>query len=786
VLYLLFFLSGFTGLVYEIAWSRILSTILGNTSLAISVVVSIFLGGLALGSFISPRVGLFRKSPFKVYGSLEIFVAIYSAFTPWMAPVIDRIYVFQYEAVAGHFWLSVIYKAAITGVLFLLPAVAMGATLPVLVRLFIQNERAHGAGLLYGINTTGAVIGTISSGYFLLPVLGIKQTILLTAMINLVIGATAFLNSRSYEGGAEEPKTGIMFHPLYFLFFLTGFASLAYEILWTRALSMFFGSSVYAFSSILAAFLLGIASGSSYYAKRIPEKADPYQFFSLIQFRISLAAVFFVGVFMGIPFLLIRLFGWLHGSFALFQAAQFVLIGATIFYATFLSGAAFPAALHFFRNQPENAQFHVSNIYTVNTIGSILGSICAGFILIPTLGVERSIRLIGLLNLLLGIYCFRKTVAQFQERRVLAIGAVCFVLLLILPQWNKSIFNAGFYAFAYKYVPKKMETRITPSLRKPVLQSGLFTLPHANSELRLIYYGEGLTATVAVAEQSRGVRSLLINGKPDASNVWLGDMRTQLLLGHLPMLFRGRADRVLVIGLGSGVTAGAIATHRMRKIDCVEIEKKVADAARFFEPENLKIQKHGNFHLIFDDGRNFVRHTSLKYDVITSEPSNLWMSGVSNLFTREFFLSAKDRLQPGGIMCQWLHLYQISLDDVMVFLKTFHSVFPYFSVWIDASDMLILGTDHPLVFDEKFFEQRMSDPLIAWSLHRSAITPGMLMRDYVGHENMIKVLRHSIPLNLDDHPVLEFSAPKSLFVDDSAQIAKALAIFQRVADLNGL
>jgi spermidine synthase len=217
----------------------------------------------------------------------------------------------------------------------------------------------------------------------------------------------------------------------------------------------------------------------------------------------------------------------------------------------------------------------------------------------------------------------------------------------------------------------------------------------------------------------------------------------------------------------------------------VEIEKKVAEAARFFQHENLYIQKQRVFHLIVDDGRNYVRHTAAKYDVITSEPSNLWMSGVSNLFTREFFLAARDRLQPGGLLCQWIHLYQISLNDILVFLRTFHSVFPYFAIWVDESDMVILGSDHPLVFDEKFFADRMSDPLIAWSLNRSAVTPAMLMRKYVGHETMMKVIDHDIPLNVDDRPVLEFSAPKSIFVNDADRIGRTLVAIQRIADLNG-
>ncbi len=787
VIYLLFFFSGFTGLVYEIAWSRILSTILGNTSLAITVVVSIFLGGLALGSFAAPRILFFKNHPLKTYAMLELFIAGYSISTPWIAGWIDHIYSYFYSGVASHFWLSILVKALLSAALFLMPSIAMGATLPVLVRCFSEEERRFSAGSLYGINTAGAVMGTLTCGYWLLPHLGIKSTIFFTASINLCIAVLAVLLSARLRQVESEFSTGPKrLHPAYILVFMTGFASLSYEILWTRALSMFFGSSVYAFSSILAAFLLGIACGSSYYSRRIPEGTDPYQFFSLIQFRISLAAIFFLGVFMGIPYLLIRAYQSFHESFPLFQAAQFVLIGATVFYASFVSGAAFPGALHFFRTHTKDLPRHVANVYTFNTIGSILGSICAGFLMIPTLGVERSIRMMGLLNLVLGIVCFRKSDSKYHDRRVLAIGGVCLILLLLLPQWNQSIYNSGFYAFAYKYVPKKkVGVRfIAPAPRRT--EAELFPTLHVPEELRLIYYAEGLTATVAVVEQGDNVRSLLINGKPDASNIPTGDMRTQLLLGHLPVLLRGGAKDVLVIGLGSGVTSGALVAHGVRKIDSVEIEKKVAEAARFFQKENLYVLDRKIFRFILDDGRNFVRHSPSRYDVITSEPSNLWMSGVANLFTREFFLSARQKLNPGGVMCQWIHLYQISLNDVLVFMKTFHSVFPHLSVWIDDSDMLVLGADHPLSIDFETLARRMSDPAVAWSLRRSGITPGYIRNKYVGDERMIKVLRSGIPFNTDDHPILEFSAPKSLFTNRSTEIGQALKEFQRIAERNKL
>jgi spermidine synthase len=785
----IFFLSGLTGLVYEIVWSRILSTIIGNTSLAIAIVVSLFMAGLAAGSFLSARFrGL--SQPLRLYGLLEGIIGLFAIFTPQLGVWINGIYSHYYEAVSGNFFQSVILKASLSAVILLIPTIAMGMTLPLLIRCFAPEERQHHAARLYGLNTAGAVVGTLLAGYVLLPSFGISRTIYATAIVNGLLLVAAVKLSQRIESHEQPTSTAPAFHPLYFLFLLTGFATLSYEILWTRALSMYFGSSVYAFSAILAAFLLGIASGSFLYAGRISIQTDPYQFFSLIQFRISLSALFFIGIFMGLPVVLIQLFHVFYKSFSLFQAAQFLLITLTVFYTTFLSGSAFPAALHFFRDKPGLSASFAGYIYGYNTIGSILGSLCSGFILIPWLGVERSIRLIVLLNLILGIICFRKSHAAKQNIRVLAIGGVSLVLLMFLPRWNQSIYNAGFYAFAYKYAEKKPssnpQSSLRPSAPRPlgkVQHAAAFPFAPATAieEINLLYYSEGLTATVAVAQDPNGIRSLLINGKPDASNVPTGDMRTQLLLGHLPALLAEHTQDALVIGLGSGVTAGALAKHQFNRIDIVEIEQKVAEASAYFEEENGNILKNNHVQLIIDDGRNVVQHVSRTYDVITSEPSNLWMSGVANLFTREFFQSVRQRLRPEGVLCQWIHLYQISAHDVLVFLKTIHSVFPHLAIWVDGSDMLILAGNRPFQLDLQRISQRMIKPDVQLSLERSNIRPDNILKGYVSDERLLKVMRKNLEINTDDFPVLEFSAPRSLFVNQSKQIIKSLYYYKFLA-----
>jgi spermidine synthase len=775
-------------LIYEIAWSRILSTVIGNTSLAISIIVSLFMAGLAVGSFASGRISFLQTRPLRTYGLLEGFIGLYSILTPGMAPWIEQIYSAAYSSVSASFFISVLLKALIAAVFLFLPAVAMGATLPILIRSFPQEERQSRAGLLYGLNTAGAVAGTLLAGYFLLPFFGISWTIYIAAALNFLILALAWTLGKEEQQQSERLEKIRSLNPLYLLPFLTGFCMLGYEILWIRALSMFFGSSVYAFSAILAAFLLGIAAGSSFYSKRIPADADPFQFFSLIQFRMSLSAIFFIGVFMAIPWALIWLFETFYASFPLFQIGQFILIGCIVFYTTFLSGAAFPASLHFFREDPAHLQTHAAYIYGYNTIGSILGSLCASFLMIPALGVERSIRVMILVNLILGFYCFRKSSAVTQDKRVLLIGVASLAFLIFLPFWNQSIYNSGFYAFAYKYVPKSKDRQSSaPAPAPTAVLAGAVPLPdihHHGAELNLIYYGEGLTATVAVVEHESGVRSLLINGKPEASNVPTGDMRTQLLLGHLPVLLKGSVEEALVIGLGSGVTAGALWTHHPRRIDCVEIEKKVERAAEYYEIENLGILQKPNFRLILDDGRNVIQHGKQKYDVITSEPSNLWMSGVANLFTREFFEAAKNRLSPDGVMCQWIHLYQISWHDVTVFLKTYQSVFPYLSIWVDGSDMLVIGSVKRLPVDAAHIEAGLSVPEVQRSVARSNLTTANLLKRYLSDERIVKILRQDIPINTDDHPILEFSAPKSMFLNHSEQIVRGLYELRVIADQN--
>lgn len=700
---------------------------MGSGSDVACIAFAVFAGGLSAGSILaSKRFAL--ENPFRTYGILQLVIAVFASSTPFLNRSLNAIYDLFYPAVLEHAFLELSAKATVAICLMFIPALAMGMILPVVVQISPPERHGRNSASLFAINIAGAAAGVLLAVDLLLPMLGINRTILLTALLNAITALIGLFFTRRFDARVESAVPNRPFRAVYLLFLLTGFVVAAYVILWIRALTMVLGSSVFSLAAILVAFLFGLAVGSASYSSKFSGHSDPYQIFSMIQFRVALSALFFVGVFMGIPFVVLRIFQTFYFSFPLFQIAQFLLIAALLFYATFFAGASFPAALQFFREQTSEIPAQVAIISCCSTMGAVLGSLFAGFLLIPWLGVERSIRIVALMNLILGMACFRKTLPTHQDRRVLLIGAAVLALLLFLPPWNRSILNAGFYSMAYRYTPH-------------------FGLPGANSlqSRKLLFYAEGIQKTVAVVE-TKGTKTLLINGRPEASSLAAGNIGQQLMLAHLPALIRGKLDKALVIGLRSGVTAGALADHLTARIDCVEAEKEIAHAAGYFAEENHDVLHKTNFHLVFDDGKNFLQHSREQYDLITSEPETFWISGTGNLLTRDFFQQGKDRLGSNGIICQRIPLYQIAPADVAIFLRTFHSVFPYAGIWIVANDLLVVGANHPV------------------------LTPAVFLQYYIGDERIIHLLPGDSFLNTDDHPVLEFSIPQSFFSNRSAEI----------------
>ncbi|MFN7973929.1 MAG: fused MFS/spermidine synthase [Acidobacteriota bacterium] len=413
-------------------------------------------------------------------------------------------------------------------------------------------------------------------------------------------------------------------------------------------------------------------------------------------------------------------------------------------------------------------------LYAASAIGSIAGSLLTAFVMVPWLGLDGASVLCTILAGGSALIC---------TSRAAMLAAVVVVVSAANPflyRHPAGLFVTGTYAYAYRYAGGEAAAPAAPPPRRVL---ALYASLDDPSRPRLpaveppegnnawIFRKDGLCASVAVGE-SAGVRSLLINGKTDASSFGPGDMRTQLLLGHLPSLLR-RADggRALVIGLGSGTTLTAIAEHPFREVVAAEVEPAVVQAAVLFAATGGGVPARAT--VVVDDGRQVLARDPGTFDVITSEPSNLWMAGVAHLFTRELFQEARAHLAPGGLFCQWLHLYQIGEDDVRVLLRTLRAVFPRLHLFADGPDLLVIAGD--TLADPEVVSRRFQVAGVRAHLARGRFDElPRILETYVGDETLVDRFAGAGPLNTDDAPILEFRAPKSLLRDDSARILASL------------
>lgn len=795
---LLFVLSGLTSLVYQVVWFRMFALVFGNTVLASSTVLSVFFLGLAIGSLVIGRYADRIERKVLFYGILEGSIGIYALIFPLILSAMSGTYISLYRSFGEGLSLNLI-RAGISGLLLLLPTIFMGGTFPLIARYWIESmdKFRRGVSVLYFVNTSGAVIGTVLAGFLLIAQFGIRTTTAITATLNIFIFVMSiFVQPKSPAPAAdksdsnETTKAPLSTSTKFILWgtLLSGFTSITYEVVWMRAFTSYFGSSIYSFSSILTAFLVGIALGGLYFSRKYGRDYSALRAFGEIQLRVALSVVLFLVLFMKLPAFIVWGIKAVHTNYGQYQLLQFALVLIAMLYTTVNLGASFPAANAAYIQSMQNIGQSIGKVYAYNTLGSIAGAFLAGFILIPSIGMEKTIWLAFAVNLILGVVSLR--IDQSMDRMAWIWTAASIALFLIVPRWDRNVLNYGIYASAYAIAGNKYSDISGPmpeTFGKKILQQAKLTSdapddfpqppPATSEDTQILYFKEGVTSTISVIQDSRGFKNLLINGKADASNNRTGDMRTQLLLGHLPLLLSRRLPPdALVIGLGSGTTLGSVEQYPLQRIDCVEIEPAVVEAARnHFAQENHNALQDPRVRLIIADGRNFLAATKNQYGTITSEPSNLWMAGCSNLFTREFFESARQHLRKGGIMCQWIHLYQISPNDIRIFLRTYHSVFPHILVWIDDPDMLVLGSEEPITIMPDLLIRRLAIPEIRAELYPSNLARiDQFLSVLAADSRMAERFAQGAPLNQDDHPILEFSAPKSILEIHSEEIIREL------------
>ncbi|MCH7675256.1 fused MFS/spermidine synthase [candidate division KSB1 bacterium] len=786
IVWLLFFFSGACGLVYEVIWTHELSLIFGNTVYSLSAVLTSFMGGLALGSYLAGRASKRITRPLRVYGYFEIFIGLYCALLPFLFNGAETLYATIYNTWGTSFYLLSTVRFLISFLILLIPTTFMGATLPILTEALLYRRDALGftTGNLYAFNAFGAVMGTLGAGFLLIPFLGIQWTIFSTAALNLVLGISAFaLDSKLGETKIlfeevreKRPKkrkvkktqnksisisSAAVFTSV-LVFGVSGFAAMVSQVAWTRVFSLAVGSTIYAFSIIVAAFILGLAIGSSIGARKVDNRRDLVKTLALVQLGLGTSCMIILPVLGWSPLLFVKLILKYAESFNLLLTLEFLAVAILILIPTMLLGATFPLVTKIYHTARKQAGRAVGDVYAMNTAGAILGSFFVGFVLIPGLGIQGSLLLAAILFLLSGFVLFFLSASQRKSRGFVAACALVIVALggsfglgRSLESWDPMILSSGLYMLSHEKSLEQIAAkgRLLQTLKK--------------QEQGVKYYKEGLTSTVAVIEQN-GIRFLKIGGKTDATT--FGDMPTQLLLAHVPMMLHPNPVDALVIGLGGGVTVGSVLTYSsIQKVDLVEVSPEVVEVVRdygFFDEVNNRPFLDNRLNLIVTDARNHVDLTSSKYDVIISEPSNPWMAGMAMLFTQEHLENCRERLNPGGLICQWLPAYRISKQDFLTVLATFASVFEYVSVWesIPGVDYLFIGSMEPQSIDYKRVTKSLSEIPVQKDLSRLLISDvPTFLSYYLADEKQVQILTREYPVNTDDNVLLEYSAPRNIF-----------------------
>jgi len=774
---LLFFLSGATGLIYELLWVRVLYQTFGSTIQSVTTVVAAYMGGLGLGAWLFGRMADRRARPAALYGWLEVAIGGFGVCSPLVLGLAHRLYLSVAGATGGGLGMgaSVTLRFGFAALVLLIPTTLMGGTLPVLTRAFMGEDRARlrpSLGRLYGLNTLGAVAGTALAGFFLTEFVGVRASLWLTAALNLALGAAAIRLARPLSPGSDPvapaspvsqpPSRDIVRDIALALLALTAFASLLDEIAWTRVLVMIVGGSTYAFTLILLVFLLGIGIGSVLVARSSGARAETAATAALAQglTGVGAAALF---VFFGLlPAYIIAVFQIPAGPVSRLLLMG-VAVGAVVLVPALGMGMTFPLLAELTaRDRASGAD--VGRAYALNTLGSILGAALTGFVFVVAWGTQTTLRVGLVLNGLAALalaWAVARGIAEGSIQhgrlriRVLSAGVLATIALVVAVAasgWSTRLIDLGPTIYA--------RGRMSSAERRAYLE---------HRGVRQVSFREGWNATVSVWDGEAG-RSLRVNGKVDASD--RGDMGTQIMLGLAPVAARAGATSALVIGYGSGVTTRILAAAPgMTRVRVVEIEPAVLAMDSLFHHVNDTVLARPNVTAVVDDARSALQLGHERYDVIVSEPSNPWLAGVATLYTPEFFRIVRARLADDGVFCQWLQLYQLPLPIVAGIVRNLQVVFPSVHVWFGEShDLLVLASPKPLTYDEAWIARLVGPQGALGEVGREWLNVDQV-HDYFGRllladTGVTRLIERARFEHSDNRPRLEFVAARSFLAED--------------------
>jgi spermidine synthase len=779
LLLLLFVGSGCSALIYEIVWFQLLELVIGSSAISLGVLLATFMGGMCLGSLLLPRHVSSRHHPLRVYAILEIGIGLIALLVLFGLPVAGRIYTPN----AGHGMVSFALRSLISALFLLPPTLLMGATLPAIARWIETTPKGVSwLGLFYAGNITGAVIGCLLAGFYLLRVHDMLIATLVAVTINALVAAAGLgLAARtSYQPSDEREAVGAGGErapgawPVYLVIGLSGLTALGAEVVWTRILSLMLGASVYTFSIILAVFLTGLGAGSS---------AGSYMARSLNRPRLALgvcqmllvAAIGWTAWMLAdsLPFWPINpalaTSPWLNFQLDLMRCTWAVLPAAVLW------GASFPLALAACARPGQDPGRLVGGVYAANTIGAIAGAILFSVVFVPALGTQ------GAQRVMIGL-------------------AVVSALLVLAPSLRGSpddgarrvkLHPAGAAALLACALLAVLVGRAVPPIPGGLVAYGRF-LPTKEFVPNILEMSEGMNASIAVSELSNGVRNFHVSGKIEASTESY-DMRLQRMLGHLSALLHPAPRSVLIVGFGAGVTAGTFVLHPgIERIVICEIEPEIPRVvAKYFAEQNYDVLNDPRVEVVYDDARHFVLTTKEKFDVITSDPIHPWVKGAATLYTKEYFELAKQHLNPGGVITQWVPLYESTPAVVKSEMATFFDVFPEGLVWsndIDGwgYDVVLFGQAQPSPIDIDALQARTQRPeyrAVTSSLGEVGFwSMADLLSTYAGRGPDLAPWVEGAAINTDRNLRLQYLAGMGLNLQEGSNIFNDILLYRSLPE----
>ena len=784
----LFFLSGACGLIYEVVWMRMLTLIFGATAFATSTILASFFAGLALGGAYFGRLIDKGRNPLRVYALLEGGISVFAFLMPVLLGIVTWAYVAisrQFEI--GFYGISLV-RFVLAFLVLMLPATLMGGTLPVIVKFFARKPEKLGwhVGQLYALNTLGAVVGTVSAGFFLILMLGVKEASYAAGVVNLLIAVVVFtLQRRLGEGTAEAsdpevvkgrkpggagegspsalpPKTVRL---ALWAIGISGFCALAFEVFWTRALVFYLDNSTHAFTTILTAFLLGIGIGSLLIAAFIDKGRRLLGWLGLIEVLIAISAILAIPILNNSTPVFERMAGAPLDSMLPWKwmGVRFINSLSVMLLPTILMGMAFPLATKIYTREMSRVGTGLGNVYAINTVGGVFGSLMAGFVLIPLIGVQKGILLVAAVNAVIGFVLLLAEPAMKYGARVTAVVVGGLVFLV-----------AG-----------------APYL---IGQGMTLTSYYEGLEIdEILSYEEGIGATVKVYRDIYGDRIISVNGFPVAGEP-PEYQDAQKALAHFPLLLsKAQNPRVAIIGFGAGGTSWGVLQHDVAFVDCVELVPAVPRAAHLFPEVNHGVLDDPRYNLILNDGRNYALVTDKEYDVISIDATSPKMAGNGSLYALDFYQLLKERVSEDGIVVQWIPYHLLSDGEVKMTAKSFMTAFPHSSLWFSPlrQNAVLIGTQEELEIDFGALAAAFEDSRIREELaYVNVPDPIAFLSGFLMGEEVLADYVGDVEDNTDNHPVLEFKPAMAYFLAGLYRLRNVLdfkeareSVFPRLVNL---